>query len=416
MQYTMKDVYAYQLLHYLITQYQYQMVRIQNQKNDFWLMNPAISEYPVICITHENYSDIPVDEGYLRNVHRAILDVIGREGKLLILNTNQESVMFEKDFMIQLLAVPSTLNDHNLLQTFSGINQIPHQVEDPQTECASLTRLLEEYETSQSQKGKRRLKIKIPKVTAGIAIVCFIYFLIVQGLTIYFQNLPASIIAGGAYYKMHVVATAEYWRIFTTGFLHFDIFHLFVNLYTLFSIGLVCEKLYSLKQYLMIFLGSLFIGNLFAFIADGNVVNVGISAGIFGVMAAFIIVLVENQSIRLPIVRRSVSRLLFLIILLTMMPNTSFMADIGATITGAFLGFMFTGNARWKNLRKHTTISFSVLLVCLVFFASRVYRVEPVDKEMDTTLIQGFEKVGWNVYAEQMKEKFQIIYEREMAE
>lgn len=415
MSYTMSDVYAYQMLHYLITRYQYQMVRIQNQKNDFWLMNQANPDYPVICISNQQINDLTIDEAYLRNVHRAILDVIGREGKLLSLNTNASSTMMDKDYMIQLLALPRELKHYDLLHTFNAIEQVPHDVEDPQNECATLTKLLEEYEGTQIHKNKRRLRFKIPKITAGIAIVCSVYFLLIQALMLYFGDLPTGIIAGGAYYKMSVVAMGEYWRILTTGFLHFDIFHLFVNIYTLFHVGMVCEKLYPPKQYLTIFISSLWIGNLFAFIADGNIVNVGISAGIFGLTASFLVVLIENQSIRLPIVRSNFLRLLFLIILLTMMPNTSFIAHLGAIVVGGFLGILFLRNQRWKTLRINTFVSFSALLACVVFFAARVQRVEPVDKEMDNAVIRGFETAGWSGYVERMKDKFQVIYEREMA-
>lgn len=259
------------------------------------------------------------------------------------------------------------------------------------------------------------MNIRVPKITAGIIGICFVVFILSQFLMVYFQDLTTGVIASGAYYKMMVVAMQEYWRIFTTGFLHFDIFHFLINAYAIFTVGLMCEKLYKPWQYLLIFGASLSVGNLFAFIADGNIVNVGMSAGILGLTAALIAVLVENLSIRLPVVRNSVMRLIFLNLLLTMMPNVSWIGHIGGFLTGGFLGVILIQNKQWKTLRMNTAISFMALLVCLVFFSLRVHLVEPMDKETDKIIITGFENAGWTGYADQLKENFAIIYEGESA-
>lgn len=411
--YGKSDVYAYQLLHYFITRKQYQMVRIQNQKKDFWLMNANHSKYPVICISVEGYNESNIEEDYLRNVQRAILDIINREGKLLILNTNSLSTSFEKEYLQQIHVDSGTVHQ-TISSEFNDIHTVIHDVEDGQIECANLMRSLEEYEAQTKRRGMTKVKVRIPRLTAAISIICFVYFLLVQGAMLYFQDMATGIIASGGYYKMSVVAMNENWRIFTSGLLHYDVFHLFVNIYGLFSIGLLCEKLYKPTHYILIFLLSLWVGNLFAFIADSNIVSVGMSGGIFGLSAAFAVVLLENGSIRLPMVKSSLFRLLFLDFLIAMMPNTSLIANIGAVVTGGFLGVMFIQSKRWKSLTLNTTISFIVLLGCLGFFAAKVQRVEPIDKEMDNSLIQGFEKAGWTDYAKRLKANFELIYEREM--
>lgn len=415
MQYTEKEVYACQLLHYLVTQQQYQLVRVQNQKNDHWLMNASNKEYPVICISCEYFTDISIDEAYIRNVHRAILDVIGREGKLLILNTNESSENLEKEFADQMVVLPQKEMSENIQKSLPGIELVLHGVEDSQTECATLTKEIEEYEIHQRRGKRRKMNIRMPKITAGIIILCFVVFLFSQAMMVYFQDLTTGVIASGAYYKMSVVAMQEYWRILTTGLLHFDVFHLLINAYALFTVGLMCEKLYKPLHYLLIFFVSLCVGSLFAFIADGNIVSVGMSAGILGLTASFVVVLVENHSIRLPVVRNSVMRLIFLNLLLTMMPNVSWIGHIGGFISGGFLGVMLVHSERWKSLRMNTGISFIALLFCLAFFATQVTSVEPMDKETDKILIDGFENAGWSDYAEQMRQSFGIIYEGEKA-
>lgn len=409
LQYTKSDVYAYQLLHYFITRYQYQMVRIQNQKKDFWLLNPAHAQYPVICISDETY----VDEMYLRNVHRAILDAVEREGKLLLLNTNSSSTAFDREYVVQ-YPVPDAMKDIASAANFSGIEQAVFDVEDRQSECASLMRSLEEYEAQQLKKVRRNMRIRTPKVTAGIGILCIIGFAAVQACVMYFDDLATGLIASGAYYKMSVVAMKEYWRIFTTGFLHVDIFHLLMNLSVLYSIGVLCEKLYKPLHYAAIFLLSMWIGNMFAFCADGNILNVGIGGGIFGLTAAYFTALAGNGSLRIPAVRNSALRMGLLNLFLMMVPDVSMIGNVGAVAAGGFLGVMLGNAKRWKSLKLHSAISFVLLTVCLAFFAGRIQRVEPLNKELDARIIQGFEEAGWDGYAETMEANFQWMYEKGM--
>ncbi len=50
----------------------------------------------------------------------------------------------------------------------------------------------------------------------------------------------------------------------------------------------------------------------------------------------------------------------------------------------------------------------------LGLFAGRIQRVEPLNKELDARIIQGFEEAGWDGYAETMEANFQWMYEKGM--
>lgn len=90
-----------------------------------------------------------------------------------------------------------------------------------------------------------------------------------------------------------LVAQGEYWRIFTTMFLHLNIFHLGVNMLSLFFIGPTIELFYGKWRYLVIYLVSGIIGGLTFFFLVPDSVAVGASgaiAGIFGALGAFFLV------------------------------------------------------------------------------------------------------------------------------
>ena len=52
-----KQVYGLQLLTFLVKEYDYQIVNIKGLKTtDYWLVNIK-SEYPIICITNDAYTE-----------------------------------------------------------------------------------------------------------------------------------------------------------------------------------------------------------------------------------------------------------------------------------------------------------------------------------------------------------------------
>ena len=140
----------------------------------------------------------------------------------------------------------------------------------------------------------------------------------------------------------------------------------------------------------------------------------GIGGGIFGLTAAYFTALAGNGSLRIPAVRNSALRMGLLNLFLMMVPDVSMIGNVGAVAAGGFLGVMLGNAKRWKSLKLHSAISFVLLTVCLAFFAGRIQRVEPLNKELDARIIQGFEEAGWDGYAETMEANFQWMYEKGM--
>ena len=85
----------------------------------------------------------------------------------------------------------------------------------------------------------------------------------------------------------YYVLNGEYFRIFCSMFLHANIVHLVCNMYSLYVIGPQVESFYGKFKYLFIFILSGISGSLLslAFIAD-NIVSVGASAAIFGILGS----------------------------------------------------------------------------------------------------------------------------------
>ena len=79
----------------------------------------------------------------------------------------------------------------------------------------------------------------------------------------------------------------EWWRVFTGGFLHHGIFHLAVNMYSLFILGLALERWLGRIPFAAVYFASLVAGSFGALIETPNSLVAGASGAIFGLMGAY---------------------------------------------------------------------------------------------------------------------------------
>ncbi|MDE6476185.1 MAG: rhomboid family intramembrane serine protease [Erysipelotrichaceae bacterium] len=410
MNYTNYDVYTLQLLHFFVVKCGYSIATIQPQKEDIWLINSKNETYPVIRLAMNLGNEKHFDINYARVVHRGILDAIQREGKLCILTTSMDSMAIDNDFFVQIVITPGYISDPTFIHEFPGVDSVVHDVENNQEECALLTSLVEKKQLKIKKNKVLPPMIKMPKVTMSIIFLCLFAYIGSFALRSYLQSDVLGLIVSGAYYKMQIVAAHEYWRFLASGFLHIDLFHLLMNMYALFQIGLLCEKSYKRRHYIFILLASIIVGNIFTYIIEGNVLSVGMSGGIYGVMAAFVVCLFENGHIKYPLIRKSIVRLIILNILITLLPGVSFSAHLGGMLTGIFLGIIFISSIRWKQLKQYTLAAFSILVIGLFFLSSSVQRVEPIQKNVDTQIVNTYRSLGMERYATYLERQYHKTY------
>ena len=103
----------------------------------------------------------------------------------------------------------------------------------------------------------------------------------------------------GAMYEPMVVEQGEYYRIFTSMFLHFGIEHLMNNMVLLGALGWNLEPVVGKLKYLLIYFISGIGGNLFSLwwnVMQGEqAVSAGASGAIFGLMGALLYVVIANK-------------------------------------------------------------------------------------------------------------------------
>ncbi len=156
----------------------------------------------------------------------------------------------------------------------------------------------------------------------------------------------------GASYPSAIINEKEYYRLFTSMFMHFGAEHLFNNMLVLFFLGDNLERAVGKIRYLIIYLGSGFIGacvSTFGMYASGDYgVGAGASGAIFGVFGAlFFLVLYHKGRMEDLTIRR-----LGLFILLTLYSGFTATgvdnyAHVGGLIAGFLLALLF-GRRRQK--------------------------------------------------------------------
>src|SRR5699024_1602841 len=84
-----------------------------------------------------------------------------------------------------------------------------------------------------------------------------------------------------------LIAAGEYWRLITPMFLHIGIVHLLINSITLYYLGSMVENIAGHWRYLVIYLASGLMGNLFSYQFSENI-SAGASTALFGLFAVFL--------------------------------------------------------------------------------------------------------------------------------
>jgi membrane associated rhomboid family serine protease len=99
-------------------------------------------------------------------------------------------------------------------------------------------------------------------------------------------NINQSVFFHGLLYGPFIGISHQYYRLLTSGFLHFDILHIGLNMYVLFWVGRLLEPAIGRPRFVAIYFTGLLAGSLGVLIASPLNATAGASGAIFGLMGA----------------------------------------------------------------------------------------------------------------------------------
>jgi membrane associated rhomboid family serine protease len=94
----------------------------------------------------------------------------------------------------------------------------------------------------------------------------------------------------GYLYGPAIIHSHEYWRILTGGFLHYGLFHIFINMMSLYFVGSALEPAIGRGNFVAVYFASLLAGSFGALLLQPQIPTVGASGAIFGIFGALIVV------------------------------------------------------------------------------------------------------------------------------
>jgi rhomboid protease GluP len=133
-----------------------------------------------------------------------------------------------------------------------------------------------------------------------------------------------------------------YWQLFTAMFIHASIFHLVGNLLFLLIFGLRGEEMFSLPEYLGVYLIGGLAGNVLSLVFGPNFISVGASGAIFALFGACIIY--DRRSMRQSILGALVYA--FFLFFINTGEGVNILAHLGGLVVGILLGYIIASRRK----------------------------------------------------------------------
>ncbi|SFV52959.1 FIG056164: rhomboid family serine protease [hydrothermal vent metagenome] len=169
-----------------------------------------------------------------------------------------------------------------------------------------------------------------------------------------------------------VIIQGEFYRLFTSMFVHNDIIHISMNMLSLYMVGRIVERLFSSWAYLALYFISGFFGS-FAYMSmtlyDGAVGASGAIFGIFGALAGFVLVHRRTMQQQFMQFMRDFGIILVINFFIgVIFPNIAMSAHIGGLVAGVIGGFIIAKNV--NNLWIYIVISTLILVGVYIYLPS----------------------------------------------
>ncbi len=169
-------------------------------------------------------------------------------------------------------------------------------------------------------------------------------------------NFEEVLVDFGAIVPKLITDNHEYYRLFTSMFLHGGIFHLLMNSYFLYIIGGFVEDLLGKPKYILIYLISGLGSSTLVWLTNmqSMTATIGASGALFGIMGALFLLTYQKPLLFTPHGIRSIRTLVFINAIFTIIvPNISIYGHAGGFATGVVLMFILLPGTRGPSKPKN---------------------------------------------------------------
>ena len=370
------------LLHYFITDQNYNPVVLQGVKDEIWLEN-LDNDYKIVRIV-SNYIhndeqlnfDIYKTKQIMKSIRKKTFSL--KVPTLSIFVNLGDNVHMDKetnfDYItcLNVKSIDDVVKNKDVLSSFKKKKKTLDYKEEGLSLFIKLTSEINKKTEEDSYKAEEVFKPKKPIVTYVLILVNILMFILMYIFGSGSED-NLTLLNFGANSRIFVLEFGEYYRLITSAFLHIGIFHLIVNMFSLYIIGSQVESFFGKIKYLLIYFGSAIFGNLLS-ICFFNGISAGASGAIFGLLGALVYFGCHYRLYLGNVLKSQIIPIIILNLLLGFFtPGIDNGAHIGGLIGGIFVS-MICG-VKYKtnnNQRIHGIILTTIFLAFIMFLISSI--------------------------------------------
>ncbi len=362
-----KNLIVMKLLHYFITEKNYNPIILQGAEDEIWLENLE-SDYKIIRIVSNhihNEEQLDFDLYKTRHVLKKI------KKKTFSIKMNALSIFTDLGDNVELkdehdidciyLYDEKDINKYDFLyQYFPDINKKLTFSEEGLQLFIKITNDINHKNKEDAQKIEEIFKPKKNIITISLVAINVIIYLAMILFNQYDNTINSFAVYGPFIFKYN-----EYYRLITGAFLHANFVHLILNCYSLYVIGSQIENFMGKWKYLIIYFVSAITGSMFsALLSDGA--SIGASGAIFGLMGSLLYFGYHYRVYLGNVLKSQIIPLILLNLLIGFItPGIDNFAHIGGLVGGA-LATVAVG-VKYKSTKFERINGWIVLIILLGF-------------------------------------------------
>lgn len=373
-----KDEVIMKLVHYFVTEENYNPIVVNGVKDEIWLENQD-GPYRIIRINSNNIfnnEQLKYDyfkiESIVKQIKKKTFSF--RVNTLNILLDVNEDLKLEGTKNIKPVALSDdslNITNEGILEAFPDINEKLLKDTNGIDLIINVTKDINEKTEKENKVYEKTFKPKPIIITNLLIIACVILYgicCIIDGIDALSSITTMTALKLGANYAP-LIKAGEVWRLFTYMFLHASVLHLLVNMYSLYALGSSLENFIGRWKFTIIYIVSGICGGLLSAATGSNNVSVGASGAIFGLAGALVYFGYHYRTYLGEAVKRQIIPVILINLLLGfMMTGIDNYGHIGGLVGGILCTMALGIEGKSKTLEK-----INGMLCLLIFIGILLY-------------------------------------------
>ena len=372
-----QDELVMKMLHYFITERNYNPIVMHGITNEIWLENLDEKYRVVRIISNHIHNDDQMDFDIFKT--KKICKQI--KSKTLTLSLNVLNIYIDLgdnvnlgNFNINNMKCIN-INKINDFKKYSDILELYPKIDVTEGGLKGmelfmkLTTDISKKTESDALESEKVFSMKTPIITYILIAINIIMFLAMYVVGNGSTDINTLLFYGAN--NSTLVKMGDYYRLISAIFLHIGVIHLACNMYALYVIGPQLESFYGKLKFVIIYLLGGIIGNLFANIFEINTVGAGASGAIFALFGSLLYFGYHYRVYLGNVIKTRVAPIILLNLMIGFMYNNiSNAAHIGGLIGGVLISMALgVPNKGSSDLKIHGTI-LSIIFVGFLIYMS----------------------------------------------